>query len=462
MHAADLHHPNRTLEDKLRTLYVLNRDKTVDLGFRRPYLDLLAAFGNPHEKLPPVIHVAGTNGKGSVIATLRAILEAAGLRVHVYTSPHLIRFNERIVLAGEEIGDGPLEALIDEALEKNGDGAITFFEITTAIAFAAFARSPADICLLEVGLGGRLDCTNVVTRPLATVITTISRDHQEFLGESLTDIAGEKAGIFKPGSPAVLGYQTGEGLRSGVVPVFESKARDRGIPLYKAGSDWSCESGEDNRMRFRFGERMISLPRPNLAGDHQVLNAGAALATLHVLPPALQVRIFGGEAVSKGLLSVRWPARLQRIGDGALKNVIPPGWEVYVDGGHNDSAGDVLAAQARNWSARDGLPLHILAGMLKKKDPRPFLQPLVPHAATLSAMTIPCAADESFTPGELAAKLGTPVDSLDEKTIGAGLSAFFARHDGPGRLLICGSLYLAGDVLATEGMEKIEKTDFLP
>jgi len=221
MYQSDVQHPSEQLAQKLFKLYTLNRDKKIDLSFRPPYLDLLEKFGNPHLELPPVIHVTGTNGKGSIIAVMRSILETAGYNVHTYTSPHLIRFNERIVLSGKPIEDEPLEALIDEALELNGDGDLTFFEITTAIAFAAFARNPADICLLEVGMGGRLDCTNVIKAPLATIISPIGIDHAEHLGDTIEKIAAEKAGIMKTGAPCVIAPQH----EPSVQQVFRSEER---------------------------------------------------------------------------------------------------------------------------------------------------------------------------------------------------------------------------------------------
>jgi dihydrofolate synthase/folylpolyglutamate synthase len=385
-----------------------------------------------------------------VTAILRAVLEAVGYSVHVYTSPHLVRFNERITLAGQEIEDGPLEALIDEALALNEGRAVTFFEITTAMAFAAFARTPADICLLEVGMGGRLDCTNVIGRPLVTLISAISGDHKEFLGETLDLIAAEKAGIFKPDCPALTGYQTEEAMQAGVTEVFERLAAEKGVcDLLMAGQGWQCSALEDGKaMRLTLPDgRELTLPRPALEGAHQIENAGLALSALSLCRdfPVTTAQ------VETGLRSVRWPARLQKIAPGALPCTVPAGWDVYLDGGHNDSAGAVLARQAQIWHAEDGRDLHIILGMLDKKDPAAFLAPLLPHAASLSVMKIPGpSAAESLSAQQVQALTQYPAQELTGETPAMSLTQFFAAHknEAPARVLICGSLYLAGAVLA--------------
>ncbi len=463
MRRADLFHDNLRLEEKLKALFVLNRYKAVDLGFRAPFLELLEKFGNPHLKLPPVIHVAGTNGKGSVVAMLRSFFEADGKAVHVYTSPHLIKFNERIVLAGKEIDDVALENLIDEALELNAGAAVTFFEITTAMAFAAFSRVPADICLLEVGMGGRLDCTNVIENPALTIATTISGDHKEFLGDTLDKIAFEKAGIFKPGRPAVLGYQTQEGMDAGVPEVFRKKAQELDIPLFEAGKDWICEAHNKDGMRFRCGDIDMVLPRPNLPGNHQIKNAGAALAAYSiyfsplfewgdqgggVLTSPLTLPLGKGEGIGEALRCVKWPGRLQKIDSGRLARIIPEGWELWLDGGHNDSAGQALADQAKQWREQDGKPLYLIVGMLAKKDPAPFLAPLAEYAQSISAVRIPDSFEESFTAEELSARTGLHINALDGAGIEENLADFFAAHPKPGRILICGSIYLVGNILS--------------
>ncbi len=443
MHQADLHHPRQSLEEKLQHLYRLNRDKTVDLGFRKPFINLLEAFGNPHLKLPPTIHIAGTNGKGSVLATIRSILEADGKRVHAYTSPHLQRFNERIYLTGQEIDDQALEDLVDEALRLNAGGTVTFFEIATALSMAAFSRTQADVLLLETGLGGRLDCTNVVEKPLVSVITTISYDHTEFLGNTIEQIASEKAGIIKQGIPVVLGPQAIE--QEKITNTVARKAHESCSSLFTAGKEWSCEA-LDQKMIYNFPGKELVVPLPNLEGSYQIGNAGTALMALQVsgLLPT------NTEKISTALRNIHWPGRLQLLDKGPLSSIIPQGWDVYVDGGHNDSAGIALAEQTRKWKSSDNRPVHVILGMLRKKDPSLFLEALLQNVDTAWAVSIPCAKDESWTPAELErimANIKTPVRSLEGQNVEEWLTRFFNAHKDPGRLLICGSIYLAGDVL---------------
>src|SRR3984893_11079098 len=315
--------------------------KLIDLSLGR-IERLLAALGNPQDRPPPVVHVAGTKGKGSTVATLRACLEAAGYRVHAYISPHLVRFNERIRLAGALIDDAALVSVLEEAERRNEGREITFFEITTAAAFLAFSRSPADILLLEVGLGGRLDTTNVVKLPAVTAITPVSLDHQAFLGDTIVAIAGEKAGILKPGVSAGVGPQPQE-----AEAVIDARAVEIGAPLSRWQSEWRC-SAVDGGMRFTGDHWQLDLPSPSLVGAHQIANAGTAIACLEqlrdlVLPP---------EAVAKGLRQIEWPARLQRLTRGPLVEMMPPGWELWLDGGHNPSAGAVLAEFVAGWHDR--------------------------------------------------------------------------------------------------------------
>jgi dihydrofolate synthase/folylpolyglutamate synthase len=365
---------------------------------------------------------------------MRSVLEESGNSVHSYTSPHLRRFNERIYLAGKEIDDGVLENLVNEARVLNENRAVTFFEITTALAFAAFSRTPADVLLLETGLGGRLDCTNVVEKPLACVITTVSYDHTDFLGESIEEIAAEKAGIIKPGVPVILGYQAIEQER--IYKTVAAKAEECNAPLFVAGKDWECK-GDGDVMRFSFGETEMLLPLPNLAGAHQIDNAGAALAALKVsglLPEDSSV-------ISSALQKIRWPARLQLINGGPIDDLIPSGWEVYVDGGHNDTAGMILANQINSWKEYDGRPVYAVIGMLKKKNPAPFLNSLLSVVDGAYAIRIPSASDECWQPEEL------EIPTLPGNTAREFLQNFFAVAHEPGRLLICGSIYLAGDVL---------------
>ena len=390
--------------------------KSIDLSLGR-IERLLARLGKPQDRLPPVVHIAGTNGKGSVVAILRACLEAAGKRVHAYTSPHLVRFNERIVVAGREVGDDALAALVDEVEAANAGDPITFFEIATALAMLAFAREPADAVLLETGLGGRLDATNVV-RPAVAAIASVGLDHQAWLGDTLAAIAAEKAAILKPGAPAVVAPQP-----PAARDVILSFARRVGAPV----AEWSarpCGSGFD----FRSQARETRFPAPALFGPHQIVNAGVALACLDAFLP------LSDAAMARGLAAARWPGRLQRLAGPR---------EVWLDGGHNPPAGEALAAVAEGWSDR---PLRLVVGMMRGKDPRGFLAPLARHAAALTAVPVP-RQENAFEPAEVAA--AAAASGLAADTAGAAAEAVM-RIDPGARVLICGSLYLVGAVLADE------------
>jgi dihydrofolate synthase/folylpolyglutamate synthase len=406
--------------------------KLIDLSLSR-IERLLSALDNPQEKLPPVIHVAGTNGKGSTIATLRACLEASGYRVHAYISPHLVRFHERIRLAGQLIEEEALIVLLEECERANGGTPITYFEITSAAAFLAFARTPADFVLLETGLGGRLDATNVVCRPAVTAITPISLDHQAFLGDTIAQIAGEKAGILKPRVPAVIGPQPQE-----AEAVIEARAVELGASLSRWQREWHC-TGDGTGMRFA-GERwQLDLPMPSLPGGHQIVNAGIAIACLEQLRslPLLP------EAIAGGLRRIEWPARLQRLTRGPLVELMRPGWELWLDGGHNPGAGAVLADFVAGWHDR---PLFLLVGMLNTKDSGGFLGPLAPHAKALAAVTIP--GEQNPLPAEaIATTAGTVgINASTASSVDAALARFMLDSTN-GRVLICGSLHLAGKVL---------------
>jgi dihydrofolate synthase/folylpolyglutamate synthase len=427
----------------------LNRlhPKIIDLSLGRTWR-LLARLGHPERRLPPVVHVAGTNGKGSAIAFLRAMLEAAGYRVHAYISPHLVRFHERIRLAGKLIGEPALLALLKECEAVNGAEPITFFEITTCAAFLEFARTPGDILLLETGLGGRLDSTNVIAKPLTSVLMPISFDHMQHLGDTLTKIAFEKAGIIKQGVPVVVAPQPAEAEE-----VFEAKAAELAAPLLRYGKEWQVASaGRGIEFTDRDGKR--KLPRPALPGDHQIPNAGAALATL----PFLAGFTVDEKAQAAGLKNVEWPARLQRLRRGRLVNKLPKGWELWLDGGHNAAAGEVLADFARHW--RQGIeghrPLHLVFGMLNTKEPVAFLKPLAPFTKDLQAVRIE--GDHASLPAEdaAAAARAAGIEARTAENLGAAVdrivgSASQALTKAPGRILICGSLYLAGVVLAENG-----------
>jgi dihydrofolate synthase/folylpolyglutamate synthase len=413
MYQSDVQHPSEQLQEKLFKLYTLNRDKKIDLSFRPPYLELLEKFGNPHLELPPVIHVAGTNGKGSIIAAMRSILEHAGYSVHTYTSPHLIRFNERIVLNGKPIEDEPLEALIDEALELNGNGDLTFFEITTAIAFAAFARSPADICLLEVGMGGRLDCTNVIKSPLATIISPIGIDHAEHLGDTIEKIAAEKAGIMKPDVPCVIAPQYDDAT----LPVFENRAGELGCPLH-------------------YVSKNPAAVETNLTGPHQQQNIATALQTLKLIADQFPLQ---NDHIHNGLKNIRWPARLQRLDTQQFG--LNEHYEIYLDGGHNPAAGKALAAQCASWSDK---PTVTILGMMDGKDAKGFAAQILPHTDTLYCVNI---VDEpkSLSAEDLQSQLGEG-EAVHDFT--RAIDRIKSEYPDGARILIAGSLYLAGQVLA--------------
>jgi dihydrofolate synthase / folylpolyglutamate synthase len=416
------------ITDRLSRLH----PKLIDLSLDR-LRDLLAKLGHPEQRLPPIVHVAGTNGKGSTCAFVRAMAEAAGQRVHVYTSPHLVRFNERIRVAGALVED---DRLIDtmERIEQVNDGApITVFEVITATAFALFAEVPADLCVLEVGLGGRGDATNVIDRPAVSAITSISLDHREMLGPTAELIALEKAGIMKPGVPVVTGAQD-----ASVLEVFRGRAAEVGAVLRERGVDWSIETARDGLVyQDRLGR--VTLPPPSLAGGHQADNAGIALAAL---------RAAGLPHNPVGVTAAEWPARMQRL-TGRLASMLPAAWSLWLDGGHNPGAGVVLADYLRtSWADQ---PVHLLVGMKQAKDSAEFLRPLLPLAASVWAVREP------------AQHLALPIEAIIEASNGVArhggtvtealtrLRAVGANVAPPGRVLICGSLYLAGEVLKADG-----------
>jgi dihydrofolate synthase/folylpolyglutamate synthase len=412
---------------------------------------LLARLDHPERRLPPVIHVAGTNGKGSVIAFLRAMLEAAGHRVHVYTSPHLVRFHERIRLAGQLIDEAELVALLEECEAANGGEPITYFEITTVAALLAFARHPADVVLLETGLGGRLDATNVVARPRLAVITPVSIDHVQYLGQTVADIAFEKAGILKPGVETVVAPQMADALA-----VIERQAAKVGAPLRRGGADWRfAAQGEGFRFESGAGSRLC--PKPALLGPHQIENAACAVACAERLAAD-----FGLDetTIATGLRTVQWPGRMQRLQQGRLAALVPEGWELWLDGAHNAAAGDALARVIRAWDGGapagcERRPLHMIFSMLNTKAAEDFLRPLVPLASSLHALAIP-GVSASLTADEAVAHVAALGHrAIRQDSLQAALDAIIAGAHAvpgtPGRILICGSLYLVGHVLAENG-----------
>jgi dihydrofolate synthase/folylpolyglutamate synthase len=427
---------NATASDAVLARLMSLHPKLIDLKLDRVEA-LLARLGNPERELPPVVHVAGTNGKGSVIAFMRAALEAAGKRVHVYTSPHLVRFHERIRLAGDLIPESDLTALLEECEAANGGAPITFFEITTVAAFLAFIRTPADVVLLETGLGGRLDATNLVATPRLTVITPVSLDHQQFLGDTLAEIAGEKAGILKTGVECMLSRQ-----EPAAGDVIRKAAQRLGARIIAEDVDWTVRRQGDG-LNFAMGGETRTFPMPALAGAHQIENAGTAIAALLNLGDLT----LADQEIAAGLRNVRWPARLQRLTTGPLIDMLPSGIELWLDGGHNPAAGTMLAAHAEtHWADR---PLHIVAGMLNSKAAVDFLAPMAGVAASLSTIAIP-GEENSFSAAALAdcaraagADAPVPCDAVE-----AALARVSEISERPARILVCGSLYLAGRVLA--------------
>jgi dihydrofolate synthase / folylpolyglutamate synthase len=417
--------------------------KRIDLSLSR-IQRLLAALGHPERRLPPVVHVAGTNGKGSTVAFARAILEAADRRVHAYTSPNLVRLNERFRLAGSGGGklveDDELADILSECEAKNGDAPITVFEIETAAAFLLFTRHPADIVLLEVGLGGRLDATNVVERPLSSVITRVALDHRDFLGDSIEQIAAEKAGVLKPGVPAVIATQTAEALA-----VIERQAARVKAPLSLAGENWTATE-ERGRLVYQDDDGLLDLPAPRLYGRHQFENAGTAIAALRggglKLPSA---------AYEKGMLRVDWPARMQRLSQGRLPPLLPAESELWLDGGHNADGGRAIAAALADLEERVSRPLILVVGMLSTKDAEGFLRNFTGLARRV--VGVPIHQDKALPAAALAdIARGIGIPALARDDIESALVTIGKLELEPApRVLITGSLYLAGEVLDANG-----------
>jgi dihydrofolate synthase/folylpolyglutamate synthase len=406
--------------------------KIIDLTLDR--VDrLLEALGHPENGLPPVIHIAGTNGKGSTQAMIRAGLEAMGGRVHAYTSPHLARFHERIRLAGTLISEDYLAEILAECEAANGGIPITYFEITTCAALLAFARTPADWTLLEVGLGGRLDATNVVARPRLTIITPVSIDHQQYLGDTLPEIAGEKAGIIKRGVPCVVGPQEPDGLE-----VVEARAERLGAPLLVHGQHWHAFE-ERGRLIFQDESGLLDLPLPNLPGPHQIDNAGAALAALRHLGA-------GPAACEAAVTQAYWPARMQRLKHGPLVDAAG-NCELWLDGGHNPAGGVAVAATLARMPKK---PTHLVLGMLNTKDIAGYLRPIAAVAESLTAVSIPGEANTLSAEETQAAAARAGIEAGTAASVLEAVSAIARGHPGA-RILVCGSLYLAGNVLRENG-----------
>ena len=406
--------------------------KVIDLTLDRVWR-LLDRLGNPQNDLPPVIHIAGTNGKGSTQAMIRAGLEAAGKSVHAYTSPHLARFHERIRLAGELISEPHLIEVLDECYAANGDEPITYFEITTCAALLAFARTQADYTLLEVGLGGRLDATNVVDHPALTVITPVSFDHPQFLGNTVAEIAGEKAGIIKRGVTCVVSAQPDDAL-----DVIEAKATRLGAPLLVQGQHWHAMPERDG-MIYQDETGLLDLPRPSLLGDHQIQNAGAAIAALRHLG-------FGEDAALGAVQNATWPARMQKLKSGPLVDQAKSA-ELWLDGGHNAACGQVTAAALAALPKR---PTYLICGMLNTKDVSGFLSPFAGQTEHLYAVSIPGEANTLSAEDTTKAARASGIAADPAASVSAALQVILDR-DATARVLICGSLYLAGRILQENG-----------
>jgi dihydrofolate synthase/folylpolyglutamate synthase len=411
--------------ERLLTLH----PKSIDLSLDRMHR-ILATLGNPERRLPPVVHIAGTNGKGSTLSMIRAGLSSSGARCHAYTSPHLARFHERIRISGDLISEPALAALLDEVEEANAGQPITFFEITTAAALLAMARAPAEWALVEVGLGGRLDATNVVD-PVLTVITPVDFDHEAYLGDTLPEIAFEKAGILKRGAPGIVAPQADAALE-----VIERQAARVRAPLFVHGQDWHVAE-EAGRLVFHDDAGLLDLPRPHLRGPHQVVNAGTALAALR--------RLAAPRSAAEAAMAADWPGRMQRLTRGPLVDAAAPA-PLWLDGGHNPAAGAALAETLR---AMRVPPWHLVCGMLRTKDVTGYLRPLAPLAASLTAVPVP--ETEASLPAEATAAAAREV-GIEARTAADAAAAIagLPRPD-PGHVLICGSLYLAGHVLREHG-----------
>jgi dihydrofolate synthase/folylpolyglutamate synthase len=416
--------------------------KKIDLALDR-ILRLLSALGSPQLKLPPVIHVAGTNGKGSACAFTRAMLEAQGLKVHVHTSPHLVRFHERIRIAGKLISEEALVSLLEEVEQVNAGREITFFEITAAAMFLAFSRAPADAMILEVGLGGTYDATNVVPHPAMTVIQPVGMDHREFLGDDLAGIAAEKAGIIKKAVPLVMGPQN-EIARH----VILRQADRLGVPVFEFGQDFASRQ-EHGRMVYEDEVGLLDLPLPRLVGRHQIENAGVAIAALRHAG-----RNWGQDAaVERGLATVEWPARLQRLHKGPLVEAAPKGAEVWLDGGHNPHGAEAVSRAMADMEEHGERPLYLICGMLANKDALGFLRAFNGLARHVVTVAIPgeaasLGAGALYDAARRAGLDSAPAEDLEDAMLQIMAWTRLDDSDTPPRILICGSLYLAGTVLA--------------
>ena len=426
---------SRKLIERLERLH----PKIIDLSLDR-LNNLLNALDNPQKRLPPVIHVAGTNGKGSTIAILRSIQNAAGLSIHAYTSPHLVHLNERFIIAGKEITEKSLIQTLTECENANAGAEITFFEIITAAGLLVFSKIKADLLLLEVGLGGRFDATNVVSNPILSIITPISLDHQQYLGNTLEKIAYEKAGILKEKRPAIIGQQGPEALK-----VIKLKAEETGSPLFIFQRDWNITETK-SAIKFEVEGSTSYFEKPNLKGIHQIQNAGIAIAATHYLKEVLPIK---NGSIDQGLLTVKWPARLQKINEGPLINILPTNVELWIDGGHNQNASLLIAHTIRNWKIKNPcLSIHMVFGCLSNREIKALLQPFINIIDLVQTVKIPEQANSASRElvAHTAKSMGFRANPAD--TVTKAIKNIVSLSTGKRLILIYGSLYLSGSVLA--------------
>ncbi|WP_264374486.1 MULTISPECIES: bifunctional folylpolyglutamate synthase/dihydrofolate synthase [unclassified Wolbachia] len=398
----------------------------------------LNRLGNPEKKIPPIIHIAGTNGKGSTLSFLRYIMQAAGYKVHTYTSPHLVNFNERIVIAGNDIDDSELHNSLEECRIAVAEQPITLFEAATTAAFLAFSRHKADITLVEVGLGGRLDATNVIDNPILTIITSIALDHTEYLGPTVETIAGEKAGIMKPNVPCVIAPQ-----EKSIMNTLEHHAINKKSPLYRGGLEWNCEK-QNNRMVFQSTIQSIEFSLPSLKGDHQIINAGNAIAACSILSGKYGFDI-GKEDIASGLQGTYWPARLESIKKGNLISLLPKDWQLFLDGAHNNDGARVLAKWIKD-NFTEGV--YMIFGVTRNRNVAEFLEHLKPYIKLLCAVCVKSEPKATSTGSIREGARNIGINAIECESIGDAISNHIlkASIQNVKTILICGSLFLARDL----------------
>ncbi|WP_265024832.1 MULTISPECIES: bifunctional folylpolyglutamate synthase/dihydrofolate synthase [unclassified Wolbachia] len=423
-----------------------SRPKDFSLDRIKSFLNKL---GNPEKKIPPIIHIAGTNGKGSTLSFIRYIMQAAGYKVHTYTSPHLVNFNERIVVAGNDIDDSELHNSLEECRIAVAEQPITLFEAATTAAFLAFSRHKADITLVEVGLGGRLDATNVIDNPILTIITSIALDHTEYLGPTVETIAGEKAGIMKPNVPCVIAPQ-----EKSIMNTLEQHAINKKSPLYRGGFEWNCEK-QNNRMVFQSTIQSIEFSLPSLKGDHQIINAGNAIAACSILSGKYGFDI-GEEDIASGLQGTYWPARLESIKKGNLISLLPKDWQLFLDGAHNNDGARVLAKWIKDNFAEG---IYMIFGVTRNRNVAEFLEHLKPYIKLLCAVCVKSEPKATSTDliREGAHNIG--INAIECESIRDAISNHIlkASIQNVKTILICGSLFLARDLSMENSYQLIQE-----